>query len=202
MSKKNYFKRVICSAIAFVVMLSLFNINVFAESTEGSTKVVTITEAETRTIHSSNNAIEVIMDEFEGTTYSYDDGTYTGTLTFYNATDITQISAIDTFGGRYYVYTFNVIYTGTVSKYIQAVTKEVTTTKDISTTVHYSQVSSLLSSYNNTTTNYDDESYKGTLNFSKITDVKQNGVIETFGGRYYLYSFKVVYSGIVTKYIP
>ncbi len=198
MSKKNCFKRVICSTLAIVVMLSLFSINAFAESS----KAVTVTETKTRTIHSSTYAIEAIMNEFEGTTYSYDDGEYAGTLNFYNATNITQVSVIDTFGGKYYVYTFNVTYNGTVNKYVPNITKEVTTTKAINTAVHYSQISTLLNSYNNTTSYYDDGSFKGTLGFSRITDIKQNGFVDTFGGKYYYYSFNVVYSGTVTKYVP
>lgn len=201
MLMKNCLKRVISFTLAIMVMLSLFSSNAFAEST-GSSKSVTITEAKTRTFHSSTYALEAIMNEFEGTTYSYDDGEYSGTLNFYNATNITQINVIDTFGGKYYVYTFNVTYNGTVNRYTPNITKVVTTTKAISTTVHYSQISSLLTSYNNTTSYYDDGSYKGTLNFSRITDIKQNGYVDTFGGRYYFYSFNVVYSGTVTKYVP
>lgn len=199
MSKRNILKRMICSALSLIFILAIMAVNVSAEE---STKVVTVVQEQT--LVTDHFIVADIIGQYRNTTYSYDDGSYKGTLAFSQITGIQQLEQVPVpvpSGNRYYRYNYKITYTGTVNKYIKEY-------KDVTVTQSKSEVFAINTNinavYSGSTYKYDDGTYSGTLTFSKITNVRQGEVVPVFspsGTVYYRYTCDVTYTGTVTKYI-
>ncbi|HEX9060066.1 MAG TPA: hypothetical protein VF941_07785 [Clostridia bacterium] len=203
MSKNNGFKRVICSTLIVAFLLSFMGLNVFADNT----KVVTVSTSGSIVATLNGVNVDSLRNQYRNTTYNYDDGTYIGRINFSDITNLTQNGPVPTPGSSasYYLYTFNIIYTGTVTMKASS-TKYVTVSRDIgiTSTLNGLSIDSLRSQYGNTTYNYDDGTYRGNLAFSDITNITLRGSVPTPGSSatYYLYTVTISYAGTVSKYTP
>ncbi|HWT76686.1 MAG TPA: hypothetical protein VN258_18465 [Mobilitalea sp.] len=194
MLKKSTFKLGLCFAFLFLFLVSFKSTNAYA----AETKDVTVTVHQNVTV--PDTVISNVLQSISTSTYSYDDGSYKGTLNYSGISGMSQ-----TFYAQYpsytlYTYSFDVTYSGTVTKYVPVTTKDVTVTVHYNINVPNTVINNVLQSISSSTYSYDDGSYKGTLNYAGIS-----GMTQTFYAQYpsytiYTYSFDVIYAGTATSY--
>lgn len=195
MFRKLGFKISICFSLALLFLLSFKFTNAYAEETRD----VTVTVPQSITV--PDTVINNVLQSISTSTYNYDDGSYKGTLNYSGISGMTQTLYAQYPDYTLYTYSFNIIYTGTVTKYTVIVT-----TKDVSVTVSYNitvpdtVINNILQSISNSTYNYDDGSFKGTLHFVSISGMTQTLYAQYPNYTLYTYSFNVTYSGTVTSY--
>ncbi len=192
MFKKVGFKLVLCSVLAFLFLFIGNSSTALAEES----KIVSVTEPRSVTV--PDTAINQVLQSIANTSYNYDDGSFRGILPYAGRSSLTQTLVTKYPDMTIYNYTFTVTYTGTVVSYTQPSTKEVAVSVPYTISVPDYVISNVLQSISNSTYNYDDGTYSGTLTFAGYSSVSSTFVASYPGYNIYSYSFTVYYAGTVT----
>ncbi|MDF2842839.1 MAG: hypothetical protein K0R00_1265 [Herbinix sp.] len=194
MFKKVGFKLVLCCAFAFLFLLAGKSATVLAEES----KVVSVTVPQSVTV--PNTVINQVLQSIANSSYTYDDGSFKGTLPYAGRSSLTQTLVAQYPDMTLYNYTFTVTYTGTVVKYTQPSTKEVAVSIPYTISVPDNVISNVLQSISTSSYSYDDGTYRGTLPCTGISNVTATFVASYPNYNLYSYSFTVYYAGTVTSY--
>ncbi len=194
MFRKVGFKLVLCSVLAFLFLLVGNSSTALAEES----KIVSVTEPRSVTV--PDTAINQVLQSIANTSYNYDDGSFRGTLPYAGRSSLTQTLVAIYPDMTIYNYTFSVTYTGTVVSYSQPSTKEVAVSVPYTISVPDYVISNIMQIISNSTYNYDDGTYSGTLPFTGYSSVSSTFVASYPGYNIYSYSFTVYYAGTVTIY--
>lgn len=198
MLKKRSIKASICLVMALAIILSFSTTSVFA----AATKVVTVTQSASAV--GPLSVANFIQSEFIATsTYSYDDGTYKGTLRCTGISNWTQTyDHYDTVNQvPNFKYTFTATYSGTVTEY--PLTKTVSVVKAASAVGPLNVADFIKREFQAVSTySYDDGSFKGTLKCTGISNWTQTyDHYDTVNKvPLFKYTFDATYSGTVTQY--
>ncbi len=194
MTRKISFKMVLLFAFALFVLFSFTSTKAFA----AETKEVTVTVPTTVTCPST--VIGNVLQSISTSTYSYDDGSYKGTLSFVSISNLTATLYATYPDMTMYTYSFIRTYSGTVTAYELPATMEVTAIRAYDITAPLDAVDSIKLAMANSTYAYDDGTYKGTLSYVSITSWTQTVSPQYPNTTLYRFTFNVNYAGTVTKY--
>jgi hypothetical protein len=193
MSKRISFKIGTLFAFALMITLSFAGIKALA----AETKVVTVTVPQTVTC--PDTAISSVLQSISNSTYSYNDGSYKGTLNYTGYNSLTSTYYASYPGITLYTYHFNVTYSGTVTQ-IEITTISVTATRAYDIVAPLIAIDSIRQSMASSTYSYDDGSYRGTLSYVSLTNWSQTYAYEYPGIVLYHFTFNVNYAGTATSY--
>lgn len=185
-SRMNKFRKAVCFAVIIILMLNLVNLTAFAAD---RTKTVTVDKSYTFVISPSQFPSYMSSpSSYVPSTYYYNDGTYKGTLNLTYA----ACSAPTSVGNDLQVTIFTK-YSGTVTA--PAESKTITYSTSYTYSINPSQFPDYMSSpasYVPATYNYNDGTYKGTLNLTRAACSAPTAV-----GNYLQVTIFTDYSGTV-----
>lgn len=193
MLKNGLSKKILCTTMVLMIVLSLCSISAFAKVLSK-----TITQTNTYTVTAPAEQLGNITNGMARSQISYNDGLYLGTL---NAVSVTVLSAVP---GSYGLttYTIAVVYSGVVC------TPDLPGTKTMTSYTTYgyggyqagadAQLASILRSLPQTM-NYNDGAYSGTLTYTGNYTTTQTPIPNAPG--VYVWNWKFEYTGTVTLYL-
>lgn len=186
-------------SICFILTLALMFTFTCASAFASNTKSATITS--TKTFTCTQAEISGNMQIIQNSTYNYDDGSFSGILNFSQIISVNVVPAGKNSNNLdVYQVTVTFTYYGTVNRYNPVPTKSIYVTVNKTFTCAESQVAANMTAIQNSTYDYNDGSYSGTLNYAKISDTKVTVVGYNSSGSILQFNVKVDYSGTVTYY--
>lgn len=192
MLKKISLKIGICLTFALLMMVAFKSTNAYA----ADTKYVTVSHHWEFTEHSSE--LGEIMSYIAPSTENYDDGVYSGTLDYSGTANWSETLVCQDGNDPVYAYSFDTVYSGTVTRYVTETSKSITVYQHWDITEHSSEINDIINSLSQSPYYYNDGNYSGYLNYSGTANWRQTLVAQDGNDPVYAYSFDLVYTGTVT----